>query len=274
MPMTHRRSAPIGAVLAAAACVLSAQAYSCKTDVDCELLGTCTAGTCVCRPGFAGPSCGSINLTTSATCESCYPVWPQEDARAARAASAWGFSAVHDPADGLWHAFITVACNGSGVIGDGGGDSWIAHAVSTEPDRGFSLVAMVTPQTTFGPHLAVAPDGTFVLVFRVNVLVNTTLCSGNGTVPLPPNAVDAAYIPPWKLHSGDPEVGTSIWIAWAPRMTGPWEVVQTNVTGAGAQVRVGGPWEAHMGAGQLTLPRCSCSTRAIRPSRFWRTGVS
>lgn len=94
---------------------------------------------------------------------------------------------------------------------------------------------MVAPQTTFGPHLAVAPDGTFVLVFRVNVLVNTTLCSGNGTAPLPPSVLDTAYIPPWKLRSGNPEQGTSIWIAWAPRMTGPWQVVQTNITGAGTQ---------------------------------------
>lgn len=255
-------------VAAAPSPASAAAPYVCKTDADCEMLGTCSSGTCACHPGFVGPSCGSINLTTSATCESCYPVWPQEPARDARDASAWGFSTVHDPADGLWHAFITVACNGSGVIGDGGGDSWIAHAVSSYPDRGFELVAMVAPQTTFGPHLAVAPDGTFVLVFRVNVLVNTTLCSGNGTAPLPPSARGSSYIPPWKLRSGNPEQGTSIWIAWAPRMTGPWEVVETNITGAGTQHK-GNPAITFLADGRVLMAyRCGGSGSSPGPRVF------
>lgn len=230
-----------------------ATSYLCKTDADCEMLGACSVdGVCHCNPGFIGPSCGSVNLSSVSSCPSCFPLWPTPQSRQERQASAWGFSALYDPADQLWHAFVTVACNGSGVIADGGGNSWIGHVVSTAPDREFSLIGMVTPQTTFGPHVSRAPDGTFVLVFRVNVLLNATLCGGNGSDPLPPSWIDDAYIPPYKLHSGDPEAGTSIWIAWAPRMTGPWEVVQTNITGAG-DVHKSNPSLAFLADGRVLM---------------------
>lgn len=160
-------------------------------------------------------------------------IYPSTAAHTAKAASSWGFTLVHDPTDGLYHGMVAVACNASGVIAQGGGDSWIAHVVSSQPDTGFTFRAMAVPQTTFGPHLAVNPeDNSFVMVFRVNVLVNTTLCAGTSTTPLP-SPFENPYVPYDSIVSGDPEGGTSIYIAWAPTMNGPWSVVRTNITGAG-----------------------------------------
>ena len=45
---------------------------------------------------------------------------------------------------------VVVSCGAKGVLAHGGGNSWIAHAVSTEPDRGYELRGMFSPTTSFG----------------------------------------------------------------------------------------------------------------------------
>lgn len=239
----------LGIAVALSVVSVVASAYTCKDDYDCELLGSCVSSQCVCAKGWTGPSCGSLDLSPvnvssltiprgdAAAAAPAYIQWPNPTSYTDGTASAWGFTVVFDPADGLWHAFITVACGAAGVVGDGGGNSWIAHVTSSRPDGGWTFQAMVVPQTSFGPHVAVGPDGTFVHIFRVNVLNNTALCAGNGSDPLPPGTaaalLAASYINTSEIHSGDPEAGTNMYIAWSHRMTGPWSVVQVNVTGAG-----------------------------------------
>jgi hypothetical protein len=101
---------------------------------------------------------------------------------------------------------------------------------------------MFVPQTTFGPHLMRAPDGNFVLIFRVNVLVNATLCAGGGSDPLA-NATTLrdAFIRSDELVSGDPEKGTSIYVAWAPKFAGPWSVARVNITNGGEAIHKSNP---------------------------------
>lgn len=230
----------------------AAAPYKCTSPAGCELLGTCTAGACVCLPGWTGPSCGSLDLAPASTAAR----WPRDDDIGAGAASAWGFSAVFDPADGLYHALVTVACGAADVVGQGGGGSWIAHVSSSLPDRGFTLAAMFTPQVTFGPHVVVRPsDGAFVAIFRVNALANTTLCSGNGTAAggaSPAELLAGAYIKDAQLTPGDPEKGTSIYIASAARMSGPWSVVRASITGAG-ELHKSNPSLAYLRDGRLLL---------------------
>ena len=221
------------ALLATAAVVASTAAYSFTTDADCEYLGTCTPSShqCQCHQGFTGPSCGTLDLAPTSVDIDALPLWPNRDVLLNN--SAWGFTIVHDPSDNLYHAFVTVACGSMGVVGDGGGDSWIAHVSSPYPDHGFTLQAMVVPQTSFGPHLAVNPaTGQFVLIFRVNLFANTQLCGGNSTQPVP-GLGDNPYIPYSAITPGDPENGTNMFIAWADKMTGPWTTVKVNITEAG-----------------------------------------
>lgn len=216
---------------------------ACATDDDCEMLGVCnvTTATCACARGFTGPSCGALDFLPAPPLYEGGMVWPLPVANAAKAASSWGYSSFVDPVDNATHAYVTVACNGSGVIGSGGGDSWIAHIVYAESGApNGTLLGMFTPQTTFGPHAryyAAASDGSagpvLAVVFRVNVLVNTTLCGGNSTAALPASLVDASEVPPSDLTSGNPEVGTSIYIGSAASARGPFSVHAVNVTGAG-----------------------------------------
>ena len=170
------------------------------------------------------------------------------------AASAWGFSApARDARDGLWHAFSTVACGTAGVVGDGGGESFIAHLTAAREEGPFSLLRMFSPQTTFGPMSAVAADGTFVLIFRVNVLLdNATVCAGAAPAPSP--ALPAsADVPAADLVSGDPEVGTSIWVAWSRGgPAGPFDVARVNITGAG-EVHKSNPSIAQLADGRWLM---------------------
>ena len=216
-------------ILGLAVCSL-ALSYTCTNDDGCEQLGVCRGGVCDCLPGYTGPSCGVLDLAPAAAAAA--RVWPSPPALAAKAASAWGFSAVYDPADGLYHAFATTACGEDGVVGSGGGGSLIAHLVSAAPDSGFTLLRAFAPPTSFGPQAVVAQDGTFVVVFRVNALNGSAaVCAGNAsTGPTPPLPVD---IPASELAPGDPEHGTNIYVAWAARAAGPWSVVNVSITGAG-----------------------------------------
>ena len=229
---------PAAAVAVTTAATAATVAAPCTTNADCEWLGTCnsSSGACSCKRGFTGPSCGEFNFLPASADNTHTPLWPKSIERSAHVSSAWGFTTQYDGSDQLYHAFVTVACNSSGVLGSGGGDSWIAHLASPTPDGGYQLVNMVVPQTTFGPHVARAPDGSFVFVFRVNAIPGprvAPLCGGNGSDPLPSTFEDGAYIPSSKLAPGDPEIGTSIYVAWSTRMAGPWSVAQLNITGAG-----------------------------------------
>ena len=222
----------MAALLLLLACLLaSASAFTCNSALDCEANGACAGGACACFRGWRGPSCGALDLAPAS-----FPAaqaWPLP---VARNSSSWGFTRVHDASDGLYHALVTVACGASGVIGNGGGQSWIAHLTSPSGADGWALAprhGMFSPQTTFGPHLSQAADGTFVAVFRVNILLNATLCSGNSSGVEPSALVEDASIPPRDLVSGDPEAGTSIYIATAASMAGPWTVGNVSILGGG-----------------------------------------
>lgn len=176
-----------------------------------------------------GTSCGSLALSPATSSS---VLWPKKDDKVP--ASGWGFSVpMFDPKDNLYHAFSTVACGVFGVVGQGGGNSWITHLTSPSQSGPWTFLRMFAPQTTFGPMSAVAADGTFTLLFRVNILGNTTLCAGAGNDPLPPSTLDDTDIPLSSIVSGDPEKGTSIYVASAPSASGPWRVVRVNITGAG-----------------------------------------
>ena len=137
------------------ACVFVASA-GCSSAVDCEYLGSCTAGACKCFPGFTGATCSSLDLQPTASPHA--RLWPNSPLAPPTPVpsptppspddfntTSWGASVVFDESDGLWHAMIDCACGAKGVLASGGAASFIAHATSSKgPDHGFSLRAMAT----------------------------------------------------------------------------------------------------------------------------------
>lgn len=87
-------------------------AFRCTTSDDCELLGSCVAGACHCRPGFEGPSCGTLSLApiASSAGSSAAAVWPQAAPLQRNGSFSWGFTVVHDEQAGLYHAAVNVGC--------------------------------------------------------------------------------------------------------------------------------------------------------------------
>ena len=74
----------------------SVVASACTDDEDCELLGSCRGGVCVCSAGFIGPTCGQLNLAPAdATTRG--RVWPLTSQPAATGQIAWSFAPVYDP---------------------------------------------------------------------------------------------------------------------------------------------------------------------------------
>ena len=66
----------------------AASSYACTDDDGCEQLGVCTAGVCVCTPGFTGPSCGQLKFAAASAANALVPGVHLVDARACATESA------------------------------------------------------------------------------------------------------------------------------------------------------------------------------------------
>ena len=180
---------------------------TCRSDLDCELLGTCTADPatgmrrCVCSPGFRGLTCGSLDLlpmpASAASDEQPGRVWPSTPLGVEGTTMAWSFAPAYDPDTHKYYAVVETGC----------GPQWgqgfnLAALASEHPDRGFEFLHWLSPRMVNSPHLLRTDNGTWILHFqtgRVHWPRNTTTktCSGapgNGP-PLPSIGVDLPLRP-------------------------------------------------------------------------------
>lgn len=220
---------------------------ACINAEDCQLLGKCINGSCICAPGFKGPNCGLLDLQPAASLQAA-TIWPKAGARNS---SAWGFTTAYDPIKQMYHAVVDVSCGCAahssirdcteftGVLASGGYASTLVHLSSPHPDRDFHLVNVISPPSSFNPHLVIAPDSSFALYFRVNALAPLPVCAGNSSGPtngMQHNALIKACDNINKMnciHAGGSETGTNMYLATAKSMTGPWKVQKVVVVGEG-----------------------------------------
>jgi hypothetical protein len=137
----------------------------------------------------------------------------------------------------------------TGVLASGGYASSLIHLESSRPDGGWRVVSLLAPPTSFNPHLIRDPtDGSFALYFRVNAVDAQPVCVGNSSGPTPGlQSPGASLIKRCVgssttncIHAGGSESGTNIYLATAPRMTGPWDVQSVGVKGE-AKLHVSNP---------------------------------
>ncbi len=219
----------------ASAIVSQISFFKCASDADCELLGRCevASGVCKCAPGFAGQSCGRIDLL-AANPENAI-AWPLKSDYEARSASGWGMT-ITTGGDGKYHGIVNVGCGSTCTHVTG---TFAAHVVAPDPEGSFEFVGMVAPPTSFNPHIITSPNGTFVLYFRVNDQDEHRICTGAGDN----NATIKPYIPKCGpnpdrvssdcVHAGNPEDGVNIYVAWADSPSGPWHSQNVTINGAG-----------------------------------------
>ena len=236
--------------------LLLSLALGCTTDWDCELLGSCTAGACACKPGWRGASCGELDLRPLAS-QAAARVYPD----AHNDTFSWGFSAALDPTTGLYHAAVNVGCCGvsphtpypavdaeCGVTVDG---TLTAHVQSRQPDRGFELVGVFVGPTAFNPHLIRAPNGTWILYFRVNDMRDYAACRGTG--PRTNSSLLRPYVDPAVLRpGGDEGPGANMYVAWADDIGGPWRARRVDIRGMG-RLHISNPSVALLPGGTAML---------------------
>ena len=249
---------------------------SCSSAKDCELLGDCVAGQCVCHPGFKGKSCGTVDLAPlSATTGGI--VWPpslmgEGEAAAAQESGAtnttfsWGFTVVYSPEDKLYHAAVNVGCCGLSkqdhwpsatvptTCGVTVGGTLLVHVVSKFPDRDFALAGIFTAPTAFNPHLIRASNGTYILYFRVNDMDEYAACTGtsggrvnSSTLKTLIDRKDITHTDP----SGEGP-GANMYVSYAEGMKGPWTTSRVAINGMGS-LHISNPSIALLADGKVML---------------------
>ena len=173
-------------LIAAAAAPLPAQS-GCATSADCNMAGVCTAGACVCHPGFTSAGCEHLDLLPQRA-PSAGAAWPPDGRSSPN--SSWCIAPHREPgangAADTYHIFVSELSPGCGL------NSWlpgshIIHATGPSPTGPFALADHVAPTFHHNPHLTRAPDGTYLLYFNgqrfpANDVQNCTL---NTTGPPP-----------------------------------------------------------------------------------------
>jgi hypothetical protein len=99
---------PLVALAAAAAEPrgITDEASTCATAADCQLLGQCVGGKCVCAPGFSGAACGQLDLKPAASLQAA-TLWPADGAANS---SAWGFTTACGRDPPMPHAYLCWLC--------------------------------------------------------------------------------------------------------------------------------------------------------------------
>ena len=87
---------------------------ACITDMDCELLGTCAGGRCVCDSGWKGPSCSAADLQPTRSNSNNSGRFDHYSGYQNLTRASWGGRAVYE--NGTWHLFATEIAEGCPLI--------------------------------------------------------------------------------------------------------------------------------------------------------------
>jgi hypothetical protein len=254
------------------------RSYSCQDDHGCELLGKCVGGACVCKPGFTGVSCGSVALrpvagagggaaAVTSAAAAAPAVWPPQAALWGNTTFSWGFTVVWDPVERLYHAAVNAGCCGLGkaqhwpptnpppTCGVTVGGTLLAHVTSQFPDRGFRQRDIFVGPTAFNPHLIRAPNGTFILYFRVNDDDEWAACTGDPDQPRVNSSTLPTLIRRQDITHTDPTgegPGANMYVAHATNMSGPWTTSRVQIEGMG-QLHISNPSITLLASGKVML---------------------
>ena len=154
--------------------------YSCTTDDDCELLGSCKNNICQCKPGWSGPSCGTIKFGTAPNPN--MGVWPLQGSHNDNSTYSWGFTVIKplDPSkDKTYHAWVNQGCYNTSIGMVSG--CFLLHVTSDSPTGNFIAQEIMVPASSFNPHMIYSTiNKQYMMFFRINDLnAGYAVCIGN-----------------------------------------------------------------------------------------------
>lgn len=246
------------AAVVGGSCAQGALAHKleCTSALDCELLGSCQSGKCVCAPGFRGPSCGQLDLlpVPAATHGR---VWPRtiepyvkHDRTKQHRTIGWSFAPAFDPVTRRYVAAVEAVCDKWGA------DVWLAAVSSDRPDGNWRFERRLGPAGTNCPHMKRLANGTFTLfldalpsgIYPANETKDPTapICVGD-------NVASAAQMEPVLRPCGPdeapslghnclcsrisrhcPEVHSGVYAASTDHWPdGPWRIATIDIAGPG-----------------------------------------
>ena len=112
-----------------------------------------------------------LTLTGCTTSSHAGKAWPKQ--ASGTGAASWGMSVVRGDGADNYHAIVNVGCGDTATKVTG---TFAAILSSTEPDKNWTFTDAVTQPTSFNPHMIRAPNGTYLLYFRVNDLDAHPFC--------------------------------------------------------------------------------------------------
>jgi hypothetical protein len=110
----------------------------CRTPIDCQLNGLCTAGSCVCHIAWTGANCGRLRLLSPPGFS------PGGFHSLNSSSSAWGGGAVYDPTRKQWVGVFHEISHKCGM-GTWGCNGQLGLAVGDAPAGPFTPTKLLLP---------------------------------------------------------------------------------------------------------------------------------
>lgn len=166
----------------------AAPAFSCKSDLDCQLNGVCesSSGECACDPAWGGDDCGDLQLEPGSVAYGCLPEEYTGAAPTCNVTSWGGGPPVRDPATGKWVLFVTEMAANCGL------SVWqwmstIVRASADSPEGPYTREELVIGAESHNAYYVQEPLSGKHLIFHIGTGQNgtepwITNCT-NGTTP-------------------------------------------------------------------------------------------
>ena len=209
---------------------------ACTTEEDCNMAGWCTKGACVCDYGWAGPTCGLLNLGKTWKCGEgglCSPL------NSSNVIATWGGRPVPGD-DGKYHIY-SAGFSHQCPLGSWLTNSLVVHGVSDNAHGPFTIHDTALGQTNpisghwdgltkHNPTAVKTPEGTYAIFYMGSTAVNTTseVCKPRGAETAPEAAPASAPGDSNPCDTAHKREGTSlcnqrVGLATSDSPYGPWE---------------------------------------------------
>eukprot|EP00040_Diaphanoeca_grandis_P024766 m.136519 g.136519 ORF g.136519 m.136519 type:complete len:646 (+) comp29860_c0_seq1:110-2047(+) len=195
----------------------------CTTSTDCNLLGDCVDGSCICDKGWTGEACGQLNIRPNGNID------PKGGSKGSYIApnhfSSWGMSVVQDSSTSMYHGFVSEFMYGC-KLGSWGTNSYVNHVVADSPLGPWKQSDVSLPVWTHNPKVVKDKKSGLWVMFHIGQASNDTSnvkkCDSDKQHSSPSPASSSSS----STSSSSTTSAFPFQIHTAKQLSGPWTPVQ------------------------------------------------